>query len=135
MQNNENRGLSSNANLSPMPYTQKDEEALMNYQLVYPEIFYKLQPYVMMVCDQMDYSSVMPNMGTVQQMTDNIYNDVVRMYPDLAEYADNNAEAVPTFNGDPPPFGRRFRRRGVLRDIIDILLLSELFGRRRRRFY
>ena len=117
---------------------QEQSKCMMKYQMVYPEIFYKLQPYIMMVCDQMDYCSIMPSMEMVQQMTDNIYNDVCRMYPDLAEYARNNAT---TSVADPPPFdrdsgmfGQRFRRRGMFKDVIDILLLSELFGRRRRFF-
>jgi len=87
-------------------------------------------------------SNIEPNMDMVQQITDNIYDDVVKMYPDMAEYARNNEnETAAVFerntNDDPPPFGpgmfnRRFRRRGLFRDVIDILLLSELFRRRRR---
>ena len=34
--------------------------------MVYPEIFYKLQPYIMMVCDHMEFNSIMPNMQMVQ---------------------------------------------------------------------
>ena len=117
------------------PYAGSMAKPMMEYQTMYPEIFYKLQPYVMMVCDQMDYSSIMPNMEMVQNMTDNIFDDVCRMYPDLVEYVRNNENdeaAIPTFNHNPDR--RRFRRRGLFRDIIDILILSELFGRRRRFF-
>ena len=128
--------------VSQPPYNPTVVSQAMKYQAVYPEIFYKLQPYIMMVCDQMDFGPTMPNMETIQHMTDNIYKDVCRMYPDLAEYARSNDKKE---NDDPPPFDRDrdmdrdiferpFRRRGMFRDIIDILLLSELFGRRRRFF-
>jgi len=126
--------------MSPTPYDAEEAMPLIKYQMLYPEIFYKLQPFIMMVCDQMEYSSVMPNMEMVQQMTDGIYDDVSQMYPDLVEYMRSNDQMA---NDDPPEnrgfdrdrrFGNRFRRRGSFRDLIDILLLQELF-RRRRRFF
>lgn len=124
--------------MKPTPYAQAAVKPKMAYQMIYPEVFYRLQPYIMMVCDQMEYGSVMPTMETVQHMTDNIYDDVCRMYPDLAEYVRNNENKAkddpPPFDRDPDMFGRRFRRRGVFKDLIDILILSELFGRRRRFF-
>ena len=123
-------------------------ENMMTYQLCYPEIFYKLQPFIMMACDQMDtYGPMMPSQEMIEQMSDNIYEDVNRMYPDMAEYVrdyENKSKSdspdtevinhVPGIYGGPGMFGRRFRRRGVFRDLIGILLLSELF-RRRRRYY
>jgi hypothetical protein len=120
-------------------YSQQELNDLMANNVVYPEIFYKLQPFVMMCCDQMDsYGNNMPNQEMLDQMTEGIYNDVCRMYPDIAEYAnayDKNAstdpEVINVINGF---YGRGYRRRGLLRDVIGILLLSELF-RRRRRFY
>jgi hypothetical protein len=117
----------------------------MTYLLVYPEVYYRVQPYVMMVCDQMDsYSMMMPSQEMVEQMSDGIYEDMRRMYPDMVEYANDSEKKA---KEDPPfievqtfygrgfgMFGRHGRRRGPVRDLIDILLLSELF-RRRRRFY
>ena len=58
----------------------------MAYRLIYPEIYYKLQPYIMMVCDQMDVYNTVPTQEMVESMTDAIYDDVVRMFPDIAEY-------------------------------------------------
>jgi hypothetical protein len=123
-----------------------------NMMLVYPEIYYKLQPFIMMVCDQMDtFGSMMPTQEMIEQMTDSIYDDVKRMYPEIAEYAretenktmSDSASAqtvvIPQIYDDRRDyddrdrFRRRFRRRGMLRDLIDILLLSE-FARRRRRY-
>jgi hypothetical protein len=131
-------------NPSMAPSQEMPMAGKMMNPVVYPEIFYKLQPYIMLVCDQMDtFSPMLPTQDMVEQMTDNIYDDVCRMYPDLAEYARANENQS---NREPPseyggigfgfPFviGPRFRRRGLLRDLIDILLISE-FSRRRRRFY
>lgn len=123
---------------------------MLESQMVYPEVFYKLQPYIVLVCDQMDtYGTMMPTQEMVEQMTDSIYDDVCRMYPDLAEYAkshenaeSNNPHNPDGFRRDPRFFDRDFRffrrpfrRRGLFRDLIDILLLSELFRRRRRYYY
>lgn len=121
-------------------------EKMVN-QMTYPEIFYKLQPYIMLVCDQLDtFSSLMPTQEMVEHMTDSIYDDVCRMYPDIAEYTHEYEKSAKDDPPDPPAgFGRGFgmfdrepmfgfRRRGLFRDLIDILLLSEL-TRRRRRFY
>ena len=113
--------------------------AIQEYRMVYPEVFYKLQPYIMMVCDQMDaYNGAMPNQNMLDQMSDNIYSDMMEMYPDMSDYvreqesrAGDYAETITR----RPYYGRRFRRRGLFRDLIDILLLSEFHRRRRRRYY
>jgi hypothetical protein len=120
---------------------------VMEYRSVYPEVYYKLQPYVMMVCDQMDtYGPMMPSQEMMDKMADNIYDDICAMYPDIAEYARSaentmpDTEAVETitqfrgFDRGRDFRRRRFRRRGVFRDLIASLLLSE-FSRRRRRVF
>lgn len=114
--------------------------AIEEYRMVYPEIFYKLQPYIMMVCDQMDaYGNSVPNQDMLDQITDGIYKDILEMYPDLEEYVREQEQketgAIQTISRSQGRFGRRFRRRGLFRDLIDILFLSEFFGRRRRRYY
>lgn len=131
----------------PPPMTQADLDAMQAYQAAYPEIFYKLQPYIMMLCDQMDtFGSAMPNQEMIEQMSDNIYEDLLRMYPDLADYVRSHDNAMPeeeeaveviTYGGFRPGGRRRrpFRRRGLPRDLIQILLLSELARRRRRYYY
>lgn len=89
----------------------------------------------------------MPTQEMVDDMCDHIHNQVCRMHPEIAEYAmkhDNDAADDPPdppmspfgFGGFERGFGRMgfgfpFRRRGLLRDLISILLLSELFRRRR----
>ena len=111
--------------------------------MMYPDIYYKVQPFVMQACDEMDTYDRMPTQDMVEQMTDNICDNVLQMYPEMEQYMgpDNAMDAVPTQiygrgrRFDDYSFRRRFRRRrSPLRDIVGILLLNELF-RRRRRFF
>lgn len=143
---NDTRLENTNKNISPL--NRGNNSGNLPYQVVYPEVYYRLQPYIMSVCDQMDtYGNVMPNQEMVEQITDSIYDDVCDLYPDIAEYVrmneanvNDNPQAVETIVPIRNPdgfgrdfrFGRRFRRRGLFRDLIDILLLSEFFRRRRR---
>jgi hypothetical protein len=121
-------------------------EDAMTYRAVYPEIFYKLQPYILMASDVMGtYGTTMPTQQQVEQMSDGIFEDFCKMYPDMATYMNKNDNANDDPPGDPPgdpPFfrggprrgfggGGYFRRRGVGRDLIDTLLLAELLGRGR----
>lgn len=110
--------------------------------LCYPEVYYKVQPFVMAVCDQMDsYNRAMISQEMFDQMSDDIYTNVFMMYPDLAEYANCHemtssveAERFRDFDRGRRFFPRRrFRRRGLFRDFIELLLLNELF--RRGRFF
>lgn len=130
------RNPNNQIEMNYMPRTMDDFEAP---QVVYPEVYYKLQPYIMLVCDQMDtYGDMMPTRDMAEQITDQIYDDCCRMYPELENYIgqDGNMKTggnpVEVFNGFGNP---RFRRRGLGRDLIDILLLTELFRRRRRPYY
>ncbi len=126
-------------------YKYPNEDSAANTRMmdcVYPEIYYKVQPFIIMACDQMDMHQ-MPTQAMIDQMADNIHDDVCRMYPDMAEYTQNylgnaNADQSETVQTrDPRMFDRRFRRRGLFRDLIGILLLQELLGRRGfgRRFF
>lgn len=105
----------------------------MTYRAVYPEVYYKLKPYISMACDLMDsYGIDVPTQQQVDDTVDGIYEDFCRMYPDMADYM-NKGGNDPA--GDPPPFRGGFlprfgfRRRGLGRDFIEALLLAELFGR------
>ncbi len=126
----------SNRNTPPNNASELQTELsdMITYRIVYPEIFYKLQPFVLMACDEMDVYG-MVNQEMIEKMADNIYDDVCRMYPDMVEYAreqERKASSIPGVAEVQAPFRGGFRRRGLLRDIIEILLLSELFRRRRR---
>ncbi|MDD2361727.1 MAG: hypothetical protein PHH84_02035 [Oscillospiraceae bacterium] len=132
MQNNNNWNTPGN-NAQEHPSELSD---MITYRMMYPEIFYKLQPFIIMTCDQMD-SAGEPTQEMIEMMTENIHRDFCRMYPDLEEYArgqEMKTGTNPSIAEVQTPFRSGFRRRGLLRDIIEILLLSELF-RRRRRYY
>ncbi|MDD3692801.1 MAG: hypothetical protein PHX02_02720 [Oscillospiraceae bacterium] len=129
----------SNRNIPPNnnePDFRSELSDMITYRVVYPEIFYKLQPFVLMACDEMDAHGII-NQEMIEKMADSIYNDVRRMYPDMVEYAheqERKASSIPAVTEVQAPFRGRFRRRGLLRDIIEILILSELFRRRRRNY-
>ena len=131
--------ISNDLGMSPItqPNSQMTESPVMGnpmtYRAVYPEVCYKLTPYISMACDMMDsYGIDVPTQQQVDDMVDGIYDDFCRMYPDMADYMSKGGSDPA---GDPPPFrdGFRprfgFRRRGLGRDFIEALLLSELFGR------
>lgn len=133
--------LNKGSNNTQVPGTpQKDILPMMEYEVVFPEIYYRLQPYILMVCDRLNlFGSTMPTQTMIDSISDSIYDDVCKRDPELATYLQNQssedsvaAPVVNRFDNDPPAFGWRFRRRGLPRDLIEILLLAELFGRRRR---
>lgn len=54
----------------------------------------------MMACDQMDaFTCEMPTQEMIEKMSDTIYDDICRMYPDMAEYV---RCTEPKINADPP---------------------------------
>jgi hypothetical protein len=108
----------------------------MSYQGIYPDVYYKVQPFVMMACDEMDaYGSGLPTRSMVRQISDQIHSDVARVHPDLTEqsiphgmsYEMASAYGVPGSMVEAQQWGG-----GFFNDLIDILLLNELFRRRRR---
>lgn len=128
----------------------------------YPEIYYKLQPHIMMMCDQMDAYGMLPTKETIENAANQLHDNVLKNNPEIAEYAKNNDKKTPDLMPEARPailsdygyggqygsgYGRGygydsgygsgggFRPRGALRDIIDILLLSEFYRRRRRPYY
>jgi hypothetical protein len=123
---------------SPLMKNPNSQMSMMEGSSVYPEVFYRVMPHVMMVCDHLDanYGDVSLTQDQMDRVTDSIYDDVREMHPDLEEYMRDHMETdsyvTDVINGDFRS-RRRFRRRGPLRDLIDILFLSEFFRRRRRR--
>lgn len=97
-------------------------ELSAEYQMLYPEIFYQLQPYIMEACDQMDACGyMMPDREMLKSMGDRIQK----------RFELGGAETAAAESGRP----RAARGGGLFRDLLDILLLTELFGRRRRYYY
>ncbi|MEA4894312.1 MAG: hypothetical protein VB064_03520 [Oscillospiraceae bacterium] len=120
------------------------------YRSVYPEIYYKLMPFISMTCDLIFSYDMMPTQEKLEEMSDGIFDDFCKMYPDMSDYMGNTAgkSADPQASTDvfrtDEVFRRRFggfrgtgfgtgfggfRRRGLGRDLIYALLLSELLGR------
>ena len=122
--------------------------------LCYPEVYYKVQPFVTSVCDEMDCAGEeILSQEMFDEMSGSIYNKVRYMHPELVEYAschhdmrssveslqrdfdwdrrdrDRDRDRDRNRDRDFPRF--RFRRRGIFRDFIELLLLNELFGRGR----
>ena len=97
---------------------------------MYPEIYYKIQPHILMACDEMDmHGCFAPTQEIIMCMCDRICSNLFRVYPEMARY---DIEYEPDSRGDhwqASQFG--FRRRGPFRDFIAFLLLAELFRRRR----
>lgn len=124
-------------------------EETKKHRAMYPEIHYKLEPFISLTCDAIESSGVMPTEEEMDEITDGVFEDFCRVHPDMANYMkanendDDMPEAVPTqiFGGGFRPGGfrpggfRHFRRRGLGRDLIRALLLSQLFGRRRFPFF
>lgn len=99
----------------------------MMYPIMYPDIYYKVYPYVSQICDKMDNPYIIyPSEQLLEKMVDDCYDMCIEEMPDLEEYAG----MVIAENEDSETAQRR--RRPLLRDLIAIILLSELFRRRRR---
>ncbi|WP_324825201.1 hypothetical protein [Sinanaerobacter sp. ZZT-01] len=122
-----------NQGLSQLPYkpieTECDQKWNTPCNLCYPEIYYKVQPFVMSACDQMDSCGrVMPDQASFDQISEDIYSNVCTMYPDLTEYvtcSKMNLSVRPTQRNR----NNNFRRRGLFQDFVDLLLLNELMRR------
>lgn len=109
------------------------DNAMMN-MAAYPEIYYKLMPFITMTVDLLFSYGMMPTQQQLEKVSDGIFDDFCTMYPEMAAYMGKD-DSVPAFAFNTPfgggfrP-GHRFRRRGLGRDLIDIWLLSQLFGGR-----
>ncbi|NLA87503.1 MAG: hypothetical protein GX847_09570 [Clostridiales bacterium] len=137
--------MAGNENAVNMPNLKSVVEETKKHRAMYPDIHYRLEPFISNTCDAIESTGMMPSQEELDDITDDIYDDFCNMYPDMANYmkSDENQseipEAVPTqvlFGGGFRP-GRRggFRRRGLGRDLITALLLTRLFGGRRYPYY
>lgn len=93
----------------------------LEYQAMYPDIYYQLKPFVVEACDQMEGCGVtVPSRRMLDMMADGIERQL-GMAAAAGAGVESGAGAL--------------RSRGVFRDLLDILLLQELFGRRRRYYW
>ncbi len=110
------------------PSVEMDIEDEMVYPIMYPEIYYKVYPYVSRVCDKMDNLGIYyPSQAQVESMVDECYDMCMRDMPELEDYIDCKVRA-----GGEVDISQNYRRP-IFRDLISIILISELFRRRRRR--
>lgn len=99
----------------------------MGHVPMYPDIYYRIHPHVSQVCDRMDNPYMLyPSEAHVESMINACYDQCVRAMPDLYTYADIKEESAEA--------SQIIRRRPLLRDLIGILLVAELFRRRRWRY-
>jgi hypothetical protein len=106
----------------------------MVQSIMYPDIYYRLYPYVHRTCNRMDNPYMhYPSEAQVESMVDDCYDSCIKGMPDLEKYADSSVKEADA---------NQFRRRPLLRDLIAILLISELFehislcqGQKRRQKY
>lgn len=102
----------------------------------FPDIYYQVQPVIHnTICELDNLYMTYPSQEALDQMVDRACEDYLRMYPDMMELEEsvaNLGEAIveTQFGFGQPRFGRPFRRRGLFRDLVTILLLNELFRRR-----
>lgn len=112
------------------PYFEPEISEGMAYAPMYPEIYYKVYPYVSRVCDESDRSfAIYLSQVQVESMVNECYDLCIKAMPELEEYS------IPNVSGkeDLEITQMERPRRPILRDLIAIILLFELFRRRDRR--
>ncbi len=128
------------------PYAPLTADIAGSGSAAYPEIYYKLQPHILMACDQMDAGNVAMTKHLMDNAADNIRANVMRTNPEVAGYTGDgkSPNAMPeareaiTYGYGPGSgigYDSSYQSRGFLRDLIDILLLAEYYRRRRYPYY
>lgn len=105
--------------------------------MLYPEIYYKVEPYILSACDEMtSFGSDMPAKKAISAMSERVYAQIMEAYPELRVYEVQSAgagsgegTAGKNTAGDKVAAARR---NSLLGDFLDVLLIYELIGRRRR---
>lgn len=100
-----------------------DQTAMMRPVQLSDTYYYGVMPVISKVAAQMDDMSVdYPTQGMYDAMLDQVYDQMATMYPQEVQ-----AQGASAYEQVFTPFGRR----PLLRDLLGILLLQELFERRR----
>ncbi len=117
------------------------EDLNMAYQCVYPDVYYKVMPFVMMACDEFDVSNhEMLSPAMIRETTDRIYEDVCKIHPDLVspnQYRGMTYGSAESYSSISDTYveAQQFNQGGFFNDLITVILLNEFFGRRRRRYW
>lgn len=105
------------------PMMDMEEEQL---KMMYPKVYIKIMPLVKHHCDKHEEehgTTHCPSREDIEDMCDKIYK---KIKDDLDEECGEDDD-------DDDMRVRRYGRRRAVRDLITVLLLGELIGRRRRR--
>lgn len=111
-----------------MPYMKMDEED-HDLERMYPEIYHRVYPMVVMHCEKMEMKygwMYSPSNKDLEEACEDIYE---RTKDYLDEMEDENEHDDYKEYTRQRPYGRR----RSLNDLFRILLIRELLGRRRRR--
>jgi hypothetical protein len=105
-------------------YLEEDDRDEEYFARMQGENYHRMMPYVMRTVDRMEKKGDMiyaqyPDREMLEGMSEETYNNMIRDMPEMADEQEEERQ-----------FGGR-RRFG--RDLITVLLLSQLLGRRRRR--
>lgn len=94
----------------------------------YPDSFnYGIQPLVRSIVAEMDDMSVLyPTQEMHETILNRVYEEAIKMYPNDFESESADFPEQNTTEQFFPPF----RRRRLLRDLLGVLILFELFDRR-----
>ncbi|WP_130806371.1 hypothetical protein [Senegalia massiliensis] len=106
----------------------------MNGTIPYPDIYRKLYPKVEdTIMKYYPYSDMdeMPTEEELEKMIDEIYDDMIKEYPEIEEDIRERRVMSRGVNMQRPYYGRR----RIFRDFISLILLGSLFNRRRRPYY
>lgn len=132
-----------NATGLPTSYAPLMHSQPMHLESMFPMVYHIVKPKVKMACDMLHHQSYgNPSPMMIQHAVDMIYDEVEPMVSDedmdgvesnmnpyMGEASEENEKRQ--FEFFPGSFHRPpRRRRRFLRDIISILLISELLGRR-----
>lgn len=94
--------------------------------------YYGIRPTISKVAAEMDDMLVAyPTQAMYDSMLDRVYGEMAKIYPEeMQDQLSNPTLNSPDYHAEQffPPF----RRRRFVRDLLGILLLEELFERRRR---
>lgn len=102
----------------------------MDYNLQYPEIYYRIHPNVvqciMRYSSSYDMLNQLPEEELLDVMVDEIYGDIVKEYPEIDKDMREQRSSFRTNYAQNRPY---YGRKKLLKDIISIILLGELVYR------
>jgi len=102
----------------------------------YPDIYYMLQAHVLAACDRFEAMHGGPlTKRHLKDLSDALFDNIARIHPQLvgSDYNENDAVAAVSAIPVQQQYQSGFRARNLLRDILEILLISEYYRRIRRR--